>query len=135
MDENMPLYPISVAARILGMHPQTLRLYERHGFVEPYRRGNQRLYSIRNIEQLKYIKELSDNGVSLSGIDLVLSLKKELEELNSRVSILESENKRFRERIKELLPPLPETYVKRTLDIYFFKMKYGSNSSEGDDKK
>ncbi len=131
MDEDLPLYPISVAANILGMHPQTLRLYERHGFVEPHRRGNQRLYTMKDIERLRYIKGLSDNGISLAGIQAILSLNEKLEELKNRISILEEENRRFREKIRELLPPLPAVYVKRTLDIYFFRM----SASKGDDEE
>ncbi|MSQ25967.1 MAG: MerR family transcriptional regulator [Dehalococcoidia bacterium] len=73
------LYIISVAAQILDMHPQTLRKYERAGFIEPPRLGTLRLYSEHDIAQLRLIKYLvEDLGLNLAGIELALKLTKRL---------------------------------------------------------
>jgi MerR family transcriptional regulator, heat shock protein HspR len=74
MEEN--LYFISVAARMLGMHPQTLRKYERLGLVQPSRTiGSMRLYSRDELERLKIIKRLvDDGGINLAGVQRLLSI-------------------------------------------------------------
>ena len=73
------LYVISVAAELAGMHPQTLRIYERKGLIEPARTsGRSRRYSERDIELLRRIQELSNDGVSLAGVQRMLALEDEL---------------------------------------------------------
>ena len=80
------LYIISVAAQILDMHPQTLRKYERAGFIEPPRLGTLRLYSEDDIAQLRLIKYLvEDLGLNLAGIELALKLTKRL--LTTRATV------------------------------------------------
>ncbi len=81
-------YIISVAARLVEMHPQTLRKYERAGLLEPSRsEGNLRLYSSDDIERLLQIKQLVDErGINLAGIELVLSLTKRLAQLDRLLS-------------------------------------------------
>ena len=75
MNRVQGLYIISVAAQILQMHPQTLRKYERAGFVEPPRMGTLRLYSEEDIARLRLIKHLVDDlGLNLSGVELALEL-------------------------------------------------------------
>ena len=75
------LYVISVAAELAGMHPQTLRIYERKGLIEPARTsGRSRRYSERDIELLRRIQELSNEGISLVGVQRVLALEDELGE-------------------------------------------------------
>ena len=70
---------ISVAAELAGMHPQTLRIYERKGLIEPARTsGRSRRYSERDIELLRRIQELSNDGVSLAGVNAILALEDEL---------------------------------------------------------
>ena len=72
-------YVISVAAELAGMHPQTLRIYERKGLIEPARTsGRSRRYSERDIELLRRIQELSNEGISLVGVQRVLALEDEL---------------------------------------------------------
>lgn len=80
---NEPLFVISVAARLLKMHPQTLRKYEREGLIAPSRtQGNLRLYSDRDIEQLRQVKYLvEDRGLNLAGVQLVLDLTRRLREM------------------------------------------------------
>ncbi len=84
MQETDGLYIISVAARLLEMHPQTLRKYERVGFITPSRTlGMLRLYSAEDIEKLRIIKHLvEDRGLNLAGVELVLEIMPELKKLS-----------------------------------------------------
>ena len=90
MRESEPLYVISVASRLLKLHPQTLRKYERVGFVAPSRTtGNLRLYSSEDIDRLRQIKHLVDErGVNLAGVEMALDVTRQVralqEELRSR---------------------------------------------------
>ena len=83
IDLDKPLYVISVAAELVDMHPQTLRLYERKGLIEPSRSsGKTRLYSQRNIEQLREIRRLTQElGVNLAGVEEIIRLRQRLDEL------------------------------------------------------
>ena len=80
---NEPLFVISVAARLVKMHPQTLRKYEREGLIAPSRtQGNLRLYSDRDIERLRQVKYLvEDRGLNLAGVQMVLDMTRRLREL------------------------------------------------------
>jgi MerR family transcriptional regulator, heat shock protein HspR len=100
LSDDMPVYVISVAASLSGMHPQTLRGYERVGLVTPRRTtGGGRRYSMRDILALREIQRLSqDEGINLSGIKRILDLERELEqvrlmaaELHAEVSVLRNE--------------------------------------------
>lgn len=91
MDESSPIFVISVAAELAGMHPQTLRQYDRMGLVSPTRTaGRSRRYSMRNVVQLREIAQLSSEGVSLEGIRRVLGLEDEVTTLRARVRELEA---------------------------------------------
>ncbi len=83
IDQDKPLYVISVAAELVDMHPQTLRLYERKGLIEPSRSsGKTRLYSQRNIEQLREIRRLTQElGVNLAGVEEIIRLRQRLDQL------------------------------------------------------
>ncbi len=91
--ENEPRYVISVAARLLGIQTHTLRYYERIGVVEPSRsRGNIRLYSEQDLEQLRHVKTLiNDLGINLAGAEVVLRMARQIAELQQRVLELEAE--------------------------------------------
>jgi MerR family transcriptional regulator/heat shock protein HspR len=93
-----PLYVISVVARLLGMHQQTLRYYERTGIITPSRsRGNVRLYSEQDVARLRQIKRLMDDlGVNLAGAEVVLRMRDRLEFMENRVRELEDEIRRLR---------------------------------------
>ena len=80
IDDCEPCYIISIAARIVNMHPQTLRYYERVGLLEPSRsRGKIRLYSQRDIERLQLIQRLvNDLGVNLAGVEVIMNLTERL---------------------------------------------------------
>lgn len=90
LDENTPLFVISVAAELALMHPQTLRQYDRLGLVSPSRTlGQSRRYTMRNVAQLREIARLSNEGVSLEGIKRILELENQNVELKNRVRDLE----------------------------------------------
>jgi len=89
--DQRALYIISVAAELAGVHPQTLRIYERKGLIEPSRtEGRSRRYSDRDIALLQRIQQLTNEGVSLAGVRKILDLEAELDELRQRISALEA---------------------------------------------
>jgi MerR family transcriptional regulator/heat shock protein HspR len=93
-DVDSPLFMISIAAELAGMHPQTLRVYERRGLVRPQRSAkNTRRYSRRDVERLRRIQELTDMGLNLAGVERVLAMEgqlaamaREIEGLHARLS-------------------------------------------------
>ena len=89
-DEDTPMFPISVAAKMAGMHPQTLRQYDRLGLVCPGRtRGRGRRYSVRDVATLREVQRLShDDGVNLAGIRQILALAEEVRTLRRQVLAL-----------------------------------------------
>jgi MerR family transcriptional regulator, heat shock protein HspR len=89
--DDRPRYMISVAADLVGMHPQTLRIYEQKGLVRPKRTaGNTRLYSDEDLERLRVIQKLTtDLGLNLAGVELVLRLEDELKKAHSRIERLQ----------------------------------------------
>ena len=96
-----PRYMISVAAEIVGMHPQTLRIYEQKGLVRPGRTpGGTRLYSERDVERLRLIQRLTTElGLNLAGVQRVLALEDELRRLRTRIDRLEREMREQIERV------------------------------------
>jgi MerR family transcriptional regulator/heat shock protein HspR len=86
-DEQDPCYVISIAARMVGMHQQTLRYYERVGLIEPSRsRGNIRLYSHADISRLRQIQRLiSDLGVNLAGVEVIIRMGQKMQELEAEL--------------------------------------------------
>ncbi|MEE3693810.1 helix-turn-helix transcriptional regulator [Campylobacter sp. CLAX-22107-21] len=89
-DYEEPVYLISVVAKVLSIHPQTLRQYEREGLVEPSRtEGKMRLYSEKDLDRIKMILRLTrDLGVNLAGVDVILRLKQRLEEYEAVIEEL-----------------------------------------------
>ena len=99
-DDSAPVYAISVAAQIAGMHPQTLRQYDRLGLVSPDRTsGRNRLYSLRDIARLREVARLTGDGVNLAGIQRILALETENDRLRSEVGLLRAEVQRLRPRL------------------------------------
>jgi len=91
MDESSPLFAIAVAAELAGMHPQTLRQYDRLGLVSPTRTaGKSRRYSMRDVVQLREVARLGAEGVSLEGIRRILELENRVSRLSARVHELEA---------------------------------------------
>jgi MerR family transcriptional regulator/heat shock protein HspR len=90
--KDEPVYVISIAAKLAGMHPQTLRIYERKNLIKPKRTpGATRLYSEKDIERLKLIQKLTQGlGINLAGVSKIFELTDELEQLQSLVAELEA---------------------------------------------
>src|ERR1700759_626140 len=102
-DESAAVFVISVAAELAGMHPQTLRQYDRLGLVSPQRTaGRGRRYSARDIAQLREVQRLSQQeGMNLAGIKRILELENQVHALRSRLAELEAE----RSRTSRPMPP------------------------------
>jgi len=111
MDDH-PRYMISVAAELVGMHPQTLRIYEQKGLVRPRRTpGNTRLYSERDLERLRLIQRLTTElGLNLAGVELVLRLEDELRKAHARID-------RLRRELREEVEKVHKQY-RRDLVLY-----------------
>jgi MerR family transcriptional regulator/heat shock protein HspR len=94
--DDRPRYMISVAADIVGMHPQTLRIYENKGLVRPKRTpGGTRLYSERDLERLRTIQRLtSELGLNLAGVEHVLRLQDEVQKMRDRLERMERDMRR-----------------------------------------
>ncbi|HET7571639.1 MAG TPA: helix-turn-helix transcriptional regulator [Gaiellaceae bacterium] len=90
-----PIYMISVAAELVGMHPQTLRMYETKGLVRPQRTpGGTRLYSEADVERLRIIQRLTGElGLNLAGVELVLRLEDELRKAHAQIERLQAQLK------------------------------------------
>ena len=93
MTDERPRYMISVAADLVGMHPQTLRIYEQKGLVRPKRTaGNTRLYSESDLDRLRLIQRLTTElGLNLAGVEQVLRLEDELRRMHARLDRMEQE--------------------------------------------
>ncbi len=100
-ERTHPRYMISVAADLVGMHPQTLRIYEGRGLVRPRRTpGNTRLYSEGDLERLRLIQTLTTElGLNLAGVETVLKLRDEVQRLRARMERLERQMREEVERV------------------------------------
>lgn len=99
--ENQPYFPISVVAEMLNLHPQTIRNYERMGLIEPMRTsGNIRLFSWRNVEKLKKIQSYTSVGVNLAGVEIIIKLLEQINELQDKLE--EDAQKSIREMEEEM---------------------------------
>jgi MerR family transcriptional regulator, heat shock protein HspR len=110
--DDRPRYMISVAADLVGMHPQTLRIYEQKGLVRPKRTaGNTRLYSERDLERLRLIQRLTTElGLNLAGVEMVLQLEDQLTRMQRRMERIERD---LREQMRDL-----EKQYKRELVLW-----------------
>jgi MerR family transcriptional regulator/heat shock protein HspR len=118
-DRDRALYVISVASELAGVHPQTLRMYERKGLLRPARtEGRARRYSDRDIEHVRLIQSLTqERGVNLAGVEMVMELTRRMEELQSTMEQLNAEAARLRDhalggarhtalaRLRDVQPP------------------------------
>jgi MerR family transcriptional regulator, heat shock protein HspR len=93
MTDDRAVYVISVAAQLAGVHPQTLRIYERKGLVSPKRTaGNSRRYSQRDIERLREIHDMTQElGINLAGVKLIMQMQVEVDTLRNRLDELQRE--------------------------------------------
>jgi len=103
--DHEPCYIISVAAEMVGIHPQTLRHYERIGLIEPERSdGNIRLYSERDLERVRQIRRLIDDlGVNLAGVEVILNLTERIEELQVELDRMQWEMEAEIARLRQLV--------------------------------
>jgi MerR family transcriptional regulator/heat shock protein HspR len=125
--KDRPLYIISVAAELVNMHPQTLRLYERRGLVNPKRQGKNRLYSQADIERLMYIQKLTQElGINLAGVERIIRLQNELDQLKTQK---EAEIRQIQERLDQLA----QLKQVRETEIRFIQAKIKDQLEEGDD--
>jgi len=115
-------YMISVVAKSYGIHPQTLRLYEREGLLKPSRtEGNTRLYSEDDLRQLEVILNLTrDLGVNLAGVEIVLNMRRKVEQMQTEMSefvayvkdeLLRANREGWQERFQQALVRLPPTHI------------------------
>jgi MerR family transcriptional regulator/heat shock protein HspR len=119
--EDRGVYIISVAAELAGVHPQTLRIYERKGLLNPSRTaGNTRRYSERDIERLEAIHRLTqDFGINLAGVKMIVELEAELERLRKRMEAMARELERARRtaservRSREITDIIPLSAIRR----------------------
>ncbi|HEX9776136.1 MAG TPA: helix-turn-helix transcriptional regulator [Actinomycetota bacterium] len=97
-DRDAALYVISVAAELAGVHPQTLRMYERKGLLKPQRTaGRSRRYSQRDIEHVLLIQELTQEyGVNLAGVQMVMDLTRTVDQMQERLDVLKAEAEQLR---------------------------------------
>jgi len=119
-----PVYLISIVSSMLGIHPQTLRQYERDGLIKPSRtQGRIRLYSQRDIDKMKMILRLTrDLGVNMAGIDIVFRLKEQMEEMEQEIEALKDELNRV---TKLSTVSKSKALVKKSrYDIIIFEEKY-----------
>ena len=99
--DRRAVYIISVAAELAGVHPQTLRIYERKGLVRPQRTsGNTRRYSEADVDRLRRIQALTQGGVNLAGAKRIMALEEELHRMSTRVAQLEA-------RLEDHAIPMP----------------------------
>ena len=104
------VYVISVAAELAGMHPQTLRIYERKGLVDPIRTGGgSRRYSEEDVQKLRKIQELTNSGLNLEGVKKFIEMENEITSLRSQLAAAKEELKRYSEEVerqykRELVP-------------------------------
>ncbi|MGI6031949.1 MAG: heat shock protein transcriptional repressor HspR [Coriobacteriales bacterium] len=102
-DKNKPLYMISVAADLAGLHPQTLRIYEAKGLVTPQRtKGNTRMYSQADVERLELVSQLTDEGINLAGVMRILDLREQMADLKSEIKSLREQLDASQDEVREL---------------------------------
>jgi len=118
-------YMISVVAKNYGIHPQTLRLYEREGLLKPSRtEGNTRLYSEEDLRQLEVILNLTrDLGVNLAGVEIVLNMRRKMEQMQGEMDefmkwvkdeLMRTNQEGWQERYEQALVKLPSTHLVRS---------------------
>jgi MerR family transcriptional regulator, heat shock protein HspR len=127
LDDDTPVYVISVAAELTGLHPQTLRTYDRLGLVSPGRTGGGgRRYSLRDIEILRHVMQLTSAGIGLEGVRRILELEHLVEALQDRVSELEETLESTQvamERAYEQAAYLPELLPQQTQAVVLWQGK------------
>jgi len=110
-EDKRAVFVISVAAELAGTHPQTLRIYERKGLLEPYRTpGGTRRYSQEDIERLELIQDLTERGLNLEGVKQVMALRDEITKLRRKVARLENELERVSQEAERMVEEVRRSY-------------------------
>lgn len=111
IQDDEPCYVISVVAKLVSLHPQTLRYYDKVGLLRPSRtEGRTRLYSRRDVERLRKITRLSvDLGVNLAGVEVILNMSKRIEELQEQLANLQKQSERQIKLLQHRLQELEDT--------------------------
>lgn len=116
------VYVISVAAELAGVHPQTLRIYERKGLLEPARTdGGSRRYSDADIELLQHIQQLTDQGLNLAGVKRVLDMEAELDRMRSELI-------RLRDEMRSAVERTHKEYRRDLVPVRQAVMRYGDSA-------
>ena len=110
-ETSRAVFVISVAAELAGMHPQTLRIYERKGLIDPFRTpGGTRRYSQEDLERLQLIGELTSQGLNLEGVKRVLDLQEENQRLKKRLARLRDRMDRLEDEIEDRLEEMRKSH-------------------------
>lgn len=118
-DKMKPVFMISVAAELADMHPQTLRMYERRGLIQPQRSSKStRLYSLEDIERLRRIQQLvGECGLNLAGVERVLQMEEQLAQLQKELEDLQADMARLAEQAREELEAVHRSYRKELVPL------------------
>jgi MerR family transcriptional regulator, heat shock protein HspR len=117
-EQDRALYVISVAAELAGVHPQTLRIYERKGLIDPARTvGRSRRYSDRDIALLQRIQELTSNGVSLAGVQRILALEADLDSSRAEIEALRAQIAGAREELQAAVRDVHRSYRRELVPL------------------
>ena len=118
MADTRALYVISVAAELAGVHPQTLRIYERKGLLAPARTsGRSRRYSDHDIQLLRRIQELTNEGISLMGVQRILALEQELDAARDRGARLEARVSALQQEMEERVAAAHQEYRREIVPL------------------
>ena len=118
METDRALYVISVAAELAGVHPQTLRIYERKGLLAPARTtGRSRRYSDRDIALLRRIQELTTEGVSLAGVQRILALEDELNRARARIAETEARLDELQREVEQRVEAAHRQYRRELVPV------------------
>ncbi len=110
-ESTRAVFVISVAAELAGMHPQTLRIYERKGLIDPFRTpGGTRRYSQEDIERLQLIQDMTSQGLNLEGVKRVLALKEENRRLKQKLDRLRDKLEDMEEETERRLDAIERSY-------------------------
>ncbi len=134
MKKRKAYYTIGVVAKMYNIHPQTLRLYEREGLLKPSRtEGNTRLYTDEDLERLEFILFLTrELGVNLAGVDIILNLKEQIEEMQKQIDqlmeFIQTELSKLQEEAyQKAIVKVPKTKVIKVEEILIEKQKEKGN--------
>ncbi len=134
MKKRKAYYTIGVVAKMYNIHPQTLRLYEREGLLKPSRtEGNTRLYTDEDLERLEFILFLTrELGVNLAGVDIILNLKEQMEEMQKQIDqlmeFIQTELSKLQdEAYQKAIMKVPKTKVVKVEEILIEKQKEKEN--------